>query len=136
MKRVKDTLPHNPENDWARGCEKCKFGIASAPELTGAATLHLERLVQAIDGDVTFCTCKAGVRYQNYLRNRLLILRGEAKRDRRMASYAERGTHPDIEATRQAMLTRVEFVKVPPIRWVGTHDYPVPPEAQPETEPA
>lgn len=103
---------------WANGCDQCKFGVLSAPELTGVASVYLERLVQAIDGDLQFCTCRAGECYKNALRNRLLVLRGEAKRDTRMSDAAGRNSHPDIEVTRRAMRDS-RAVGVPPIRWDG-----------------
>jgi hypothetical protein len=123
------------ENEWARGCPQCKYGIVSAPERTGACELHLERLVQAIDGDITFCECRAGKANRANLLNRYEFLKREAKRDPRMATFAERKTHPDIEAARKAMQGGYEYVKAPPIRWVG--DEPVaPPEPIVEQEPA
>jgi hypothetical protein len=56
-------LARDPESNlsWAQGCESCKCGIVIAPELTGAVALYAERLVHAVDRDVTFCTCKAGL---------------------------------------------------------------------------
>lgn len=54
---------------WAKGCPSCTHGIVRAPELTGATALYLERLVQAVDGDVVFCTCQAGTRYRVALLN-------------------------------------------------------------------
>lgn len=111
MKRPKVTLPKSDNNAWARGCPKCKYGIASAPELTGACELHLERLVQAIAKQLVFCDCQAGKLYRVYLLNRRQKLIEEARRDPRMHEYAQRLTHPDIEvsewqvATSYAMLT-------------------------------
>lgn len=133
MRHVKEDLPKSNENDWAAGCANCSYGIVNPPERTGACELYLERLVQAIDGDLTFCTCRAGKACYANLKNRLLFLRSEAKRDPRMASFAERNTHPDIEAARRAMQSGYEFVKAPPIRWAGDHDYPVPPVAETES---
>lgn len=104
MRNVKVSFPKSNENDWARGCDKCKFGIVSAPELTGAASLYLERMVQAIDGDLHFCDCRAGTRYRASLLNRRQMLIEEARRDPRMVEYAKDRTHPDIEATRLAMM--------------------------------
>lgn len=117
MKRI-ETLPHSNENEWALGCPQCSYGLVNAPERSGACELYLERLVQAIDGELTFCTCRAGTCAYANLKNRLLILRGEAKRDGRMASFAERGSHPDIEAARRAMQSGYAYVKAPPIRFV------------------
>lgn len=115
------------EQDWARGCDKCKFGIASAPELTGACELYLERLVQAIDGDITFCDCKAGVRFRVFLLNRFQFLKEEARKDSRMASFVEKKSHPDIEIARRAMASSYGMVKVPPIRWVDRSEPVAPP---------
>lgn len=98
MKAVAESVPA-----WARGCEKCKCGIVEAPELTGAVSLYLERLVQAIDGDLHFCTCQAGVRYRVSLLNRFEALKDEAKRDKRMTDAAQRRTHPDVEAARHVI---------------------------------
>jgi hypothetical protein len=130
MKRVKDVYPESHENDWARGCASCKFGIVSAPELTGAATLYLERMVQAIDGDIEFCKCRAGTSYRSSLLNRYEAMKDAAKRDGRMADAARRGTHPDIEATRAGMAaTFGKMARVPTMRYVG-------PAPEAVTEPA
>lgn len=88
------------EMQWAQGCKECTFGIVSAQELTGAASLYLERMVQMIDGDIQFCLCKAGTRYRSALMNRRQALIEEARADVRMD---EQDSHPDIEKTRQAM---------------------------------
>lgn len=101
MKIPTSHLPHSDDNAWARGCPKCAYGIVSAPELTRACDLHMERLVQAMNKLVTFCDCKAGTRYHVYLKNRYQILIEEARReaanDPRMMAAAGKGTHPDIE---------------------------------------
>jgi hypothetical protein len=136
MKRVESLLPPIPTDFWAHGCPNCKHGIVSAPELTGAGELYLERMVQAIDGDIEFCKCRAGQAYRSSLLNRYEAMKDAAKRDGRMADAAQRKTHPDIEATRRAMGNKVEFVRVPTMRYVGNENYPVPPEAQSESETA
>lgn len=101
MKKVTaPPLPRSNENEWARGCAKCKYGIASAPELTRACELHLERLVQMLAGEITFCECQAGIRYHVFLRNRHRKLIEEARRDPRMQAYAAKLTHPDIEVAK------------------------------------
>lgn len=129
MKQVKHYFSGSNENAWARGCSKCKYGIASSPELTGTCELYLERLVQAMNGDITFCDCKAGVAYRSGLLNRRLILLDEAKRDPLMASFAERKTHPDIEQAERAL--RHSYSMAPPIRFVELAE-----PKQPELEPA
>lgn len=68
MQTVGDVLgditkqPADPESNlrWAWGCDQCKRGIVTAPELTGAVSLYAERLVHCVEGDVQFCTCRAG----------------------------------------------------------------------------
>lgn len=97
MNKLATHLPNVSSNHWAAGCPQCKYGVVSAPELTGAVELHMERLVQHIAGDITYCTCQAGTRYKVYLLNRRQKLIEEARRDARMGDAAKRLTHPDIE---------------------------------------
>lgn len=97
MNKLAAHLPHVSPNHWAAGCDKCSYGYVSAPELTGACELYLERLVQAIAKELVFCECQAGVRARVYLLNRRQKLIEEARRDPRMAAQAQRLTHPDIE---------------------------------------
>lgn len=118
-------LAKGPE--WANGCEHCKFGIVLAPEITGAVEFYLERLVQAIDGDITFCSCQAGIYYRSALLNRRQKLLDDAKHDPRMQESASRRTHPDIENARQAMLENMGKMHHEP----PTIHY----EAQPTPEP-
>lgn len=127
MKRVTTPpLPHSSENDWARGCPKCKFGIVTAPELTRACELHMERLVQALGKEIEFCDCQAGTRYRVFLLNRRQILIEEARRDSRMSSYATKLTHPDIEVARQAIMQNYAMLRVPTVHY----DPPVPTPVQ------
>jgi len=100
--------------DSARGCGACAFGIVLAPELTGAASFYLERLVQAVDGDITFCTCQAGQHYRVSLANRYRQLTEEAKKDTRMVDSARNKSHPDIDSTRAAMQA-VQALRVPTV---------------------
>lgn len=68
---LKAIIENGPEG--AHGCPLCKFGIVSAPDLVGAAVpLYLQRLVQAIDHELTFCGCQAGKHYRISLANRRL----------------------------------------------------------------
>jgi hypothetical protein len=109
--------------EWAKGCGKCKCGIVQAPPLTGAAPLNMERLIQVMDGDITFCDCQAGSRYYNYLRNRYRILIEEAKKlaptDLRMADAAMRKTHPEIEIARHHIEQSYMDTEPPTIRFEG-----------------
>jgi len=89
---------------WAKGCDACKYGIVASPEVTGAVEFYLERVVQAVDGDLTFCTCKAGQRYRVSLLNRHRKLLADAKKDGRMTEAVSNKSHPDIENARAAML--------------------------------
>lgn len=63
---LKEISTNGPE--WAKGCPKCKFGVAASAPLTGADHLYFERLVQASDGDLTFCDCRAGLLAKQYMK--------------------------------------------------------------------
>ena len=117
MKRAIPKLPPLPSDYWPRGCTNCKYGIVAAPELTGAVSLYLERMVQMIDGDVTFCTCQAGTRYRSALLNRRQALIEEAKRHQDMTEAARKGTHPEIEGARRAMLESFGMTRVPTVHY-------------------
>lgn len=97
---------------WARGCESCTNGIALAPELTGAVALYLERLVQAIDGDITFCTCQAGQRYRVSLLNRRQEIIEQARQDLKITAKLKVDNPIDIAraAIRDAQAKRVPTV--------------------------
>lgn len=130
MKKVAEYVSGPFGNDWARGCPKCKFGIVSAPEFTGACERYLERLVQAVDGDITFCDCQAGTRYRVYLANRFLLLMDEVKKKGNLAKWIGRKTHPDIETAREAMHRGYSYAKPPTMRFVDKAQVP-----EPELEP-
>lgn len=98
-------LPTASDNHWASGCEHCHYGYVSAPELTGACSLHLERLVQAINKQLTFCECRAGQYGRKFLLDLRQKLIEEARKDPRMQEQARRLTHPDIEIA-QSLVTR------------------------------
>jgi hypothetical protein len=102
---------------WAMGCSKCKFGIVDAPALTGVVELYLERLVQAVDGDVTFCTCKAGEERRKNVVKRDQFLRAEAKNIFTMQPQARRDSHVDIEVARTKMLLQREDTPAPTIHY-------------------
>jgi hypothetical protein len=101
---------------WAKGCGRCRFGILSAPDITGVAPMHLERLVQAIDKEIVFCECEAGKMYRltlGRIRNSLIA---EANRDNRKHmewQEAKHDTHRDIEVTRLKMQEAREKTPVP-----------------------
>lgn len=101
--------------EWAKGCGNCNCGIVSAPELTGVASLYLERMIQAKDGTLTFCACQAGQRYRVSLLNRYQTLIEEARRNPMMADAAHQLSHPDIENTRAAMHAAYEAAPPPTI---------------------
>ena len=115
---VKDMTESVPA--WANGCEACKCGIISAPELTGAASFYLERLVQAVDGDIVFCTCQAGQRYRTSLSTRFKQLIAEAKADKSATKYAAAKTHVDIESARYAM-SKIRGARVPTMHYEPVH---------------
>jgi hypothetical protein len=124
MKRVSEHLPVTTGNHWGRGCANCKYGMVGAPELSGACEVYLERLVQAIDGELTFCTCQAGTRYRAFLGNRFQFLKREVKADGRMAQFVANNSHPDIEAARKAMDSSYGMAKLPNIHWVDSEPTP------------
>ncbi len=109
------------DNASAHGCASCSYGIVAAPEITGACEFYLERLAQALNGDITFCDCRAGTNYHANLLKRHRKFVEEARRDPRMVEQAKRGTHPDIEQAQVLMLERfgkMHHDKVPTIRFV------------------
>lgn len=103
--------------EWADGCDNCTCGVVSAPELTGAAPLYLERMVQHLDKSITFCDCRAGRAYYASLGNRYRKLVEEARKDKRMAEWAARTSHPDIDSARQAVHAAYEAVKPPTVHF-------------------
>jgi hypothetical protein len=54
--------------EWAKGCESCKFGIVLAPDILAAFPISEGRAVQAGEGMIVFCNCKAGHLYRQHLR--------------------------------------------------------------------
>lgn len=108
VKPIEDNGP-----TWARGCPSCTCGIVAAPELTGAASLYLERLVQAIDGDITFCTCQAGKSYRVSLLNRRQEIIEQTRRDAKTTAIV--GTSNPIDIARAAIQT-VQAQRVPTMR--------------------
>jgi membrane protein implicated in regulation of membrane protease activity len=78
LKEITDNGP-----DHAAGCPLCQFGIVAAPDLSGVVPLYLERLVQAIDDELTFCGCQAGKHYRVSLRNRRQIMLEQIKQNGR-----------------------------------------------------
>lgn len=120
LKEVTDNGPA-----WAKGCANCHFGIVSAPELTGAAPLYMERMVQHLDKSLTYCDCRAGKAAYAALGNRYRKLVEEARKDKRMAEFAARTSHPDIEAALRAVHEAYALAPMPTIHMA---------EEQPEEE--
>jgi hypothetical protein len=110
MNPVSDYLPTDNAEHWAVGCDKCKFGIAIAPELTRSCPLHLERLAQFIKSEIVFCDCQAGSRYKVYLLNLKQRLIEEARKDPRMIVWAAKSSHPEIEWALGKITDRTEYV--------------------------
>lgn len=77
---------------WASGCSECNYGIRLAPDLTGVVSLHLERLVQAVDGDITFCDCQAGQSYRKALLARFNVVKQEDARNARVVTHKVAGS--------------------------------------------
>ena len=91
---LKDISNNGPS--WAKGCTSCQFGIVAAPDLTHAASLYMERLVQAIDGDIVFCTCQAGQRYRVSLLNRNRVITQQDKIDERIITHKVAGSEQTL----------------------------------------
>lgn len=108
MQRIAAYLPKDSKQHWGAGCDKCNYGIVAAPELTGAVELYLERIVQALNGDITFCECQAGTRYRVSLLNRRQKLIEDARKGKLMAAYAQRQSHPDLELAQKLVLQSYE----------------------------
>jgi hypothetical protein len=54
--------------DWVYGCRRCKFGLINPPDANAVpAPLYLARMYQADHKRLTFCDCRAGQAYRNYL---------------------------------------------------------------------
>lgn len=54
--------------EWAHGCEACKCGIASGPNILPMFPLFEGRAVQAHEELILFCDCRAGFMYRQRLR--------------------------------------------------------------------
>ena len=115
---LKDIAANGPS--WAKGCAHCTGGVMSAPDLTGAAPLYMERMVQHLDKSLTLCDCRAGRAYYASLGNRYRKLVEEARQDKRMTEWAARRSHPDIEAARLAVHAAYELAKPPTIHYEET----------------
>lgn len=95
-KRIEDIVPA-----WARGCDDCANGIVLAPELTGAVPLYMERLVQAIDQDITFCSCRAGKAYRSSLLNRRQQIIEQSRKEAKATSILDNSS--PIDSARAAI---------------------------------
>lgn len=115
MNKLSAYLPSTSLAHWSSGCEHCTYGVVSAPELTGACELYLERLVQALAKEIVFCECQAGTRYRVHLLNHHQKLKEQAKRHPLMADYARRGTHLDIEVAKAAMEKSYVYAAAPTV---------------------
>lgn len=105
---VKAIVELGPE--WAYGCSRCRYGIVAAAELTGVMDLYLERLAQALAGEIEFCDCHAGQCQRANLLNIRQKLIEEARKDKRMLAEAARMTHPEIEWAKQRRAAVTDFV--------------------------
>ncbi len=105
---LKEICDNGPAH--ARGCPKCKFGIVSAPELLGVVPIYLERMVQAMDKDITFCDCQAGKHYYVSLRNRHQEIVEQARQDLKVSAKLK--VDNPIDIARAAM--RAEQAKRTP----------------------
>lgn len=120
MNRVTQFIPKGSDNEWAGGCDKCKYGIVSSPTMTGACNLYLERLVQFIARQIDFCTCQAGIRYRVHLQNVRQKLIEEARGDPRMVESAKRLSHPEIEMAEWQITASYLMMPAPTMRYEKT----------------
>lgn len=63
-------LPTISHDHWGYGCDKCRYGYVYAPDPRTSASLplYLQRAVQAANGDIEFCDCRAGIAARSSLR--------------------------------------------------------------------
>lgn len=76
--KTKDISEVAPE--WSHGCQSCKFGIVSAPDILAAFPFYEGRAVQAHEDMIEFCTCRAGHMHRQCLRRRYNALSLETVR--------------------------------------------------------
>lgn len=103
---------------WASGCEHCEFGIAHAPDLTGAVSIVMERMVQALESKgAIFCDCQAGTYARSNMRNRRQALIEEA---RKLPLAREHGydSSPDIEIAKHK-IAEARAKNVPTMHYEG-----------------
>lgn len=68
MKPISELLPKESFKHWGRGCDQCKCGVLSAPDIVAALPFYESRAGQAAEGMITFCNCRAGHMYRQHLR--------------------------------------------------------------------
>lgn len=76
------------------------------------------------DGSLTYCDCRAGKAYYASLGNRYRKLVEEARKDQRMSEFAQRTSHPDIEAARRAIHDAYDMAPPPTVH--GATEAPAP----------
>lgn len=99
---IKDIQSNGPT--WAHGCDGCQGGLVGAPALTGVDSIYMERLAQVLLHQLSFCTCQAGIKSEQYYRKVWKRLVAEAKGHPMMKESAARKSHPDIEAAMNAVV--------------------------------
>jgi hypothetical protein len=77
--RVKEVIPRSDEQAWARGCDKCHCGITNDPGILAAFPINEGRAVQAADGMIEFCNCRAGHMYRQHARHTFSAMSGELR---------------------------------------------------------
>lgn len=80
MKKLSEALPRTSHTHWGHGCQKCKYGLVNAPAILGAFPFYESRAVQAQEGLVEFCDCRAGHMYRQCLRKHYNALGWELRR--------------------------------------------------------
>lgn len=68
MRKVKEVIQRSNDQAWANGCKDCRYGMVNAPAILAAFPINEGRAVQAADGMIDFCGCKAGHMYRQFAR--------------------------------------------------------------------
>lgn len=84
---------------WAKGCNQCVGGILDAKPLPNWTYTVEERVEQMKNGEIHFCTCKAGEMYEKHLVN--VYFKMNAMYDQ-MAKSANGTAHHEKERDKRA----------------------------------
>jgi hypothetical protein len=105
--------------EWAKGCDRCEYGIANAPDLTGAVTFYLERWVQSHESKGRiFCDCQAGEAQRTNMR-KLAARRIEEARNLPLArEWGAGDVVPELEIAK-AKVAEARAKNIPSMHYEG-----------------